>query len=42
MLRILNSPGAKICRYGDETEHLTKVVGLGISYAWALQADWLN
>ena len=36
MLRILNSPGANICRYGDETEHLTGVIGLGISYAWAL------
>ena len=36
MLRILNSTGANICRYGDETEHLTKVIGLGISYAWAL------
>jgi hypothetical protein len=39
MLRILNSPGAKMCRYGDETEHLTGVIGLGISYAWALHAD---
>jgi hypothetical protein len=39
MLRILNSPGAKICRYGDETEHLTGVIELGISYAWALHAD---
>jgi hypothetical protein len=36
MRRILNSPGAKMCRYGDETEHLTGVKGLGISYAWAL------
>jgi hypothetical protein len=39
MLRILNSPGVKICRYGDETEHLTGVIGLGISYARALHAD---
>jgi hypothetical protein len=30
MLRILNSPGANICRYGDETEHLTGVIGLMI------------
>jgi hypothetical protein len=36
MRRILNSPGANMCRYGDETEHLTGVIGLGISYAWAL------
>ena len=36
MLRILNSPGAKMCRYGDESEHLTGVKGLGISYAWVL------
>ena len=39
MRRRLNSPGANICRYGDETEHLTGVVGLGFSYAWALHAD---
>ena len=38
MLRISNSPGAKICRYGDNGD-LAGVIGRGISYAGALHAD---
>jgi hypothetical protein len=39
MLRILNSPGAKICRSGDKAERLAGAIGRGSPYAGALHAD---